>query len=167
MASCRTLPSTTFERFAKVVLGAQENIFITHFVHNSLIFSMDSIADTIIQIKNASTAGKETITIPHSKFRYSVAEALLKEGYIASVEQKTRKQKKILEIGIAYKNGKPRIENIKKISKFSRRIYSRAKNLWSVRRGYGDLFLSTPKGVFTAKEAKKKNVGGEVLFEVW
>ena len=128
---------------------------------------MDPIADTIIQIKNAGTAGKESVAIPYSKFRYAVAQALLSEGYIAAVDKKTRKQKKMIEIVIAYEEGKPRIEGVKRISKLSRRLYSASKNLWRVRQGYGDLFLSTPRGVLSAREAKKRRVGGEVLFEVW
>src|SRR3989338_5405864 len=128
---------------------------------------MDPIADTIIQIKNAGVAGKELIVVPYSKFRYAVAQALLSAGYIAAVDKKTRKQKKTIEIGIAYEEGKPRVLGVKRISKLSRRLYSASKNLWRVRQGYGDLFLSTPHGVLSAREAKKKRVGGEVLFEVW
>ncbi|MBI2048936.1 MAG: 30S ribosomal protein S8, partial [Parcubacteria group bacterium] len=89
------------------------------------------------------------------------------EGYVASLEKKTRKQKKTLEIGVSYKEGKPRVEGVKKISKPSRRLYAGMKKFWRIRQGYGDLFLSTPEGVLTAKEAKKKHVGGEALFEIW
>ncbi|MBI3020155.1 MAG: 30S ribosomal protein S8 [Parcubacteria group bacterium] len=128
---------------------------------------MDPIADTLIQIKNAGTASRETVSAPYSKFRHAVLEALLKAGYIASLEKKARKQKKILEIGVLYRNGHPRIEGVKKVSKSSRRIYTGVKKTWRVRQGFGDLFLSTPAGVLTAKEAKKKRVGGEVLFEIW
>ena len=128
---------------------------------------MDPIADTIIQIKNASTAGRESTTVPYSKFRYAVTQALLSAGYIASVDKKTKKQRKMIEIGIAYEEGKPRVLGVKRISKPSRRLYSGAKNAWRVRQGYGDLFLSTPKGILSAREARKKRVGGEVLFEIW
>lgn len=128
---------------------------------------MDPIADTIIQIKNAGSAGKETITVPYSKFRHAVVLALLKAGYVTFADKKIRKQKKVLEIEIAYKNGKPRIQDVKKISKLSRRLYVGSKKLWRVRQGYGDIFLSTPQGIFTAREAKAKNIGGEVLFEIW
>src|SRR3989344_7054891 len=124
---------------------------------------MEPIADTLIQIKNAGMNGKETVSAPYSKFRHAVLAALLKEGYVASLEKKTRKQKKILEVGVAYRDGKPRVEGVKKISKPSRRLYAGAKNVWRVRQGFGDLFLSTPEGVLTAKEAKRKHVGGEVL----
>src|SRR3989344_4966146 len=128
---------------------------------------MDVIADTLIQIKNAGATGKETVSAPYSKFRHAVLEALLKAGYIASLEKKARKQKKILEVGVLYKNGNPRIEGVKKVSKLSRRIYTGVKNTWHVRQGFGDLFLSTSEGVLTAKEARKKRVGGEALFEIW
>ncbi len=128
---------------------------------------MDAIGDLIIQIKNAGAAGKESVTIPYSKFRYAVAQALLSEGYIAAVDKKTRKQRKTIEIGVAYEEGEPRVEGVKRISKLSRRLYSAGKNLWRVRQGYGDLFLSTSQGVLSAREAKKKRIGGEVLFEIW
>src|SRR3989344_6690954 len=127
---------------------------------------MDPIADTIIQIKNASTARRESTAVPYSKFRYAVAQALLSAGYIASVDKKTKKQRKMIEIGIAYEEGKPRVLGVKRISKPSRRLYSGAKHAWRVRQGYGDLFLSTPKGILSAREARKKRVGGEVLFEI-
>lgn len=128
---------------------------------------MDPIADTLIQIKNAGMAGRETVFAPYSKFRHAVLSALLKEGYVASLEKKARKQKKVLEIGVAYKDGKPRVEGVKKVSKPSRRLYAGTKKTWRVRQGYGDLFLSTPEGILTAKEARKKRAGGEVLFEIW
>ena len=128
---------------------------------------MDPIADTLIQLKNAGVAGKETVFTPYSKFRYAVLSALLREGYVSSLEKKTRKQKKVLEVGILYRGGAPRIEEVKRISKPSRRSYAGAKKTWRVRQGYGDLFLSTPEGVLTAKEARKKRVGVEVLFEIW
>jgi|SRR3989344_2055173 len=128
---------------------------------------MDPLADTLIQIKNAGKIRKETVVLPYSRFKHAVLTALLKEGYIASLEKKSRKQKKELLIGLAYEQGKPRIEEVRRMSKPSRRQYAGAKNLWRVRQGYGDMFLSTPVGVLSAREAKKKKVGGEVLFEVW
>ena len=128
---------------------------------------MDPIADMLIQIKNAGAIGKEMIIAPYSKFRYAVAKALLKEGYVAALEKKARKQGKVLEVKIAYGKNGPRIEEVKKSSKPSRRLYTQAKNFWRVRQGHGDLFLSTPAGVLSAREAKKKKVGGEVLFEIW
>ncbi|OGZ10900.1 MAG: 30S ribosomal protein S8 [Candidatus Lloydbacteria bacterium RIFCSPHIGHO2_02_FULL_51_22] len=128
---------------------------------------MDPIADTLIQIKNAGAVGKETVMVPHSKFRYAVLQALLKEGYIGSLEKKTRKQRKIIEVGLLYEEGKPRIGSVKRISKPSRRLYTGARNVWRVRQGFGDLFLSTPGGILTQKEARKQRIGGEVLFEIW
>jgi len=127
----------------------------------------DKIADMLIRIKNAGDAGKESTIIPHSNLRLSVAEALLKHGYIVSVAKKGKKTKKALEIGIAYKEGKPKVGDVKRISKLSRRVYYGFRDIKPVKNGYGILMLSTPKGILSGDEARKENVGGEALFKIW
>jgi small subunit ribosomal protein S8 len=126
----------------------------------------DKIADMLIQIKNAGKAGKKFVSVPHSIFLFSVAEALLRGGYIASVSQKGKKTKKIIEIEVAYKEGNPKIKDVKRISKLSRRVYYGFREIKPVKAGYGVLMLSTPKGILTGEEAKKENVGGEALFKI-
>ncbi len=128
----------------------------------------DKIADMLIRIKNAGTADKESTLIPHSKLKASIAEALLKNGYVKSVSNKGKKTKKVIEIGIAYdKEGTPKVKEVKRISKLSCRVYYGYRDIRSIRNGYGVLMLSTPKGILTGDEARKENVGGEALFKIW
>lgn len=127
----------------------------------------DYISEIITKLRNAGAAGKATILVPFSNFRLAVAELLQREGYAASVEKKGKKTAKQIEIGVMYREGSPRINGAKRVSKLSRRVYVRSKDIKPVKRGYGILVISTPKGVITDKEAKAANVGGEALFEIW
>lgn len=127
----------------------------------------DKIADMLIRIKNAGNAGKEFTVVPHSKLRFAVAEALQKKGYVASVNNKGKKTKKVIEIGIAYEGGTPKLQGAERISKLSRRVYYGFRDIRPVKNGYGLLMLSTPKGIISGEEARKENVGGEALFKIW
>lgn len=128
---------------------------------------MDSISNMIIMLKNASTAGKESVSFPYSKVKNAIAECLKKEGYVRQVSKKTKKDFPVLEIELVYINKKPKITEVERISKQSRRVYFKMKDIHSVRNGSGLLVLSTPKGILSGKEAKKEQVGGEALFRVW
>ena len=128
---------------------------------------MDPIADMLTQIKNASAVKKEAVAVPYSKLKFAIATALLKEGYIASVNKKGKKDTKLIEVGIAYTDGKPKIHKISRLSRFSRRLYAGFRDIKLVRQGYGDVILSTPKGILTGKEARKQKIGGEMLFKIW
>ncbi len=127
----------------------------------------DKIADMLIRIKNAGAVGKESTTIPHSNLRLSVAQALLKRGYITSISKKGKKTKKVIEIGIAYKEGEPKVKGAERVSKLSRRVYYGFRDIRPVKNGFGLLMLSTPKGILSGEEARKENVGGEALFKIW
>ena len=128
---------------------------------------MDPLADMLIKIKNAGNAGQESITVLHSKLKLAVLEALLRKGYLASVTKRGRKEKKSIDVGILYESEIPKIKGLERVSKVSRRVYLGAKKIRPVRQKYGDLFLTTPEGILTGQEAKKKNVGGEALFKIW
>ncbi|MEX0673041.1 MAG: 30S ribosomal protein S8 [Candidatus Paceibacterota bacterium] len=129
---------------------------------------MDPIADMLIQIKNANTAGKPSVTIPYSKLKMAIAETLAKHGYISGADHKGSQPTKVIEIHMSQdEQGKSAIEGTNRISKVSRRVYEKSKNLRPVRHGYGHAVLSTPRGVMTAEEARKENVGGEILFTIW
>ncbi len=129
---------------------------------------MDPISDMIIMIKNAGNAGRESVVVSYSKIKHAIANCLLKEGYISSVSKKTKKGFPGLELGIAYKADKePRITDVKRISKPSRRMYVGVKEIKLVKNGHGALILSTPKGILTGREARKEMVGGETLFNIW
>ncbi|MBI4118110.1 MAG: 30S ribosomal protein S8 [Parcubacteria group bacterium] len=128
---------------------------------------MDPIADMLIQIKNGSLVRKESVLVPYAKFSQAVADVLVREGYLTAANKKGRKEKKILELEIAYENGKPKVEDVQRLSKLSRRKYIGVHEIRPVRQGYGTLVLSTPKGVLTGEEARRQKVGGEALFKIW
>lgn len=129
---------------------------------------MDPISDMIIQIKNASLAGKGTVLIPHSKVKFAVATALMKTGFVGPVAKRSKKAKRLIEIAMIYSaDGKPKVQDVKRVSKPSRRIYKSVKELRPIRQGYGTTLLSTPKGILSDREARKEHVGGEVLLTIW
>lgn len=107
--------------------------------------------------------------MPYSAMKLALAELLLREGYVGSVDARAKDGKKnhSLSISLAYKNGRPAISGSKRISKPSRRMYLGVREIHPVKRGHGLLVLSTPGGVMSGKEARVKRLGGEVLFEIW
>ena len=127
----------------------------------------DHIADMMIQIKNAGDAKKESLEIPYSEMKASILEVLQKKGFIASFAKKGKKVTKSLDITLAMADGAPRIHGVKRISRVSGRVYKGAGDLKAVQHGHGMLIRSTPKGILTNSDAKKENVGGEALFEIW
>ncbi len=118
-------------------------------------------------LKNAGFAGKESVSFPASKMKNAIAECLKKEGYVSQVSKKIRKGFPVLEIELVYVNKIPKIMEVERISKQSRRIYFKMKDINSIRNGSGLLVLSTPKGILSGKEARKEQVGGEALFKLW
>jgi small subunit ribosomal protein S8 len=130
---------------------------------------MDILQYMLISLKNAGNAGKPSIIVPHSAFKAAVAKALFENGYIASYEKRPRqKGGDVLLLGVKYKeSGSPKISNVQRISKLSRRVYAGVKELRPVRQGHGHVFLSTPKGILSNVEAARQHVGGEMLFEIW
>jgi small subunit ribosomal protein S8 len=128
----------------------------------------DPISDLIIRIKNGSDANMPSVEVVYSKFAENVAHALKKAGYISSVEKKGNKVfNTALHLQLVYLSGMPRIHGVERVSKPSRRIYQKASDIRMYRSGFGNTFLSTPKGVLADVEAKKNKVGGEVLFKIW
>lgn len=129
---------------------------------------MDQIANMINMIKNASVVGHESITVPHSKIKFAIAECLMNEGFIKSVTKKTKKGFPTIEIGLAYNDdGEAKLTGVDRISKSSCRVYKGVKDIRTGRNNYGLTILSTPKGILTDRQARKEMVGGEVLFKVW
>ena len=128
---------------------------------------MDSISNMIIMLKNASLARKETVVFPYSKFKNAVAECLKKEGYINGISKKMKKGHPVLEIELTYINKNPKISEVKRVSKQSKRVYFGMKDIHTIKNGTGLLILSTPKGILSGKEARHEQVGGEALFKIW
>lgn len=127
---------------------------------------MDPISDFIIRIQNASRAKLSVVSLPYSNMKEAIAEVLEQEGYITGIDKKAKKDG-VLSVTLAYKDGMPVVQGVKRISKPSRRLYVGVRDIKAVKRGYGAVVLSTPSGVMSGKQAKIKNVGGEVLFEIW
>jgi small subunit ribosomal protein S8 len=118
-------------------------------------------------LKNASEARKTTITVPYSALKESIAHVLMKAGYVSNIEKKGKKAIKTLEVGLTYIGSEPRVHGVDRISKPSRRIYQKAKDIRMFKSGFGNTVFSTPKGVLLDVDAKKHKVGGEVLFKIW
>jgi small subunit ribosomal protein S8 len=127
----------------------------------------DSISDFLIQLKNGNRAKRESVTLPASNLKLATALALVKAGYLKSVVRRGKKVKKFLTCELVYVDGAPKITQVKRLSRPSCRVYYGVGDIKSVRQGFGTLFLSTPKGVITGKEAKVAKVGGEALFEIF
>ena len=120
--------------------------------------------DLVNKIKNAEAARKKSLKVRFTKMDASVAKLLEEKGFLKKVEVKGRNPKRILEIEPS--TDRP-IQGVKVLSKPSRRLYAGYKELKSVKGGFGFLFISTPKGVLTDREARKEKVGGQLLFEIW
>ena len=124
--------------------------------------------DTLIRIKNSLARGKERVKIPYSRFDLEILDALSKAGYLESATRKGRGVRRIIEVKLKYDDGgAPSIAGIKFVSRPSRRLFSGYREIKRSHQGYGNFFISTPGGVVTDVEAKKKKVGGQVLFEIW
>lgn len=119
-------------------------------------------------MKNAAMVSKTTVTVPFSKLKQAIAVCLKEHGYITEVSKKTEKNNvPVLEISLAYVHGAPRINDVKRMSKPSRRTYLGVHDIRGVKNGHGMVVLSTPKGIMGDKQARKEMVGGEALFMIW
>jgi len=128
----------------------------------------DPLGDMLTRIRNAQMRGKSKISTPASKLRAHVLDVLKDEGFIrgyATIEKGGALPE--IEIELKYYEGKPVIQQIKRISKPGRRVYSPVRDLPRVRNGLGIAILSTPKGVMSDAAARTENVGGEVLCHVF
>ena len=122
----------------------------------------DPIADLLTRIRNGQASGKVMVSMPSSKQKLAIANLLLKEGYIASVNV-TGDTKKVLEIGLKYYEGKPVVEMIQRVSRPGLRIYKKCRDLPRIMNGLGIAVISTSKGLMTDRAARKDGLGGEVI----
>ena len=129
----------------------------------------DPIADMLTRIRNANMAKHDSVEIPASKMKLSIAEILLNEGYIKSYEVVGEGVHKNIVVNLKYGADKNErvIAGLKRSSKPGLRVYASAENMPKVLGGLGIAIVSTNKGVITDKEARKLNVGGEVLAFIW
>ena len=128
----------------------------------------DPIADMLTRIRNALTIKRTEVSIPASKTKNAIAEILFNEGFIESYELVDENNYKSIKIVLKYgPNGEKVIQGLKRISKPGLRVYAESQDIPKVLNGLGIAIVSTNKGIMTDKEARKQNVGGEVLAFVW
>ena len=128
----------------------------------------DVIADMLTRIRNANDAQHETVDVPASNLKKSIAQILLDEGYIKSFQVVEDGKQGIIRITLKYAQGKQKvIHGLKRVSKPGLRIYSNCEDMPRVMNGLGIAIVSTSKGVMTDKKARLANVGGEVLAFIW
>ena len=128
----------------------------------------DVIADMLTRIRNANDAKHESVDIPASNLKKSIAEILLEEGYIKNFQIVEDGKQGIIRVTLKYTAGKQKvIRGLKRVSKPGLRIYSNCEDMPKVMNGLGIAIVSTSKGVMTDKKARALNVGGEVLAFVW
>jgi small subunit ribosomal protein S8 len=127
----------------------------------------DPIADLLIRIKNAYLAGHRNISVPYSKIKEQIVRVMEKEGYLESVKTKKIDGWKSLVIKLLYKDGKPIFTDVKRESKPGLRKYVSKDKISNETSGLGIAIVTTSKGIMTAKEARKKGIGGEVICRVW
>ena len=126
----------------------------------------DPIGDMLARIKNAQVRNHSKVSLPSSKFKAKIADVLKSEGYI--IDYKINDDKKpSIQINLKYNSGNPVINTIERISKPGRRIFSSASSLPKLNNGLGIAIVSTPQGVMTDVDARKKKLGGEIICKVF
>ena len=128
----------------------------------------DPIADMLTRIRNANDAKHETVDVPNSNMKKAIAEILLEEGYIKNYQIIDDNKQGVIRITLKYTENKSQvITGIRRVSKPGLRIYTNVEDMPKVMKGLGIAILSTSKGIMTDKQARKANVGGEVLAYIW
>jgi small subunit ribosomal protein S8 len=127
----------------------------------------DPVGDLLTRIRNGQLRGTATVKSPNSKLRVRVLDVLQAEGFIRGYAEVEAKGRKELEIELKYHEGKPVIRELKRVSTPGRRVYAGVSELKPHRQGLGVSIISTPQGVMTDSTAREKNVGGEVLCQVF
>lgn len=126
---------------------------------------MDPISNMVTIIKNGYMARNQFVTVPYSKVKEKIGKKLLELGYIKKVERD--KNSLNLKIELSYTNNKPTLNEVKRISKPSLRVYKSSRGIPRILSGRGEVLISTPKGILTGAEAKKQKLGGELLLKIW
>ena len=128
----------------------------------------DVIADMLTRIRNANDAKHESVDVPASNMKKAIAKILLEEGYIKAYDVIEDGKQGVIRITLKYNQGKQKvIKGLRRVSKPGLRIYSNCEDMPRVMNGLGIAIVSTSKGIMTDRDARKANVGGEVLAFVW
>ncbi|ADE19722.1 30S ribosomal protein S8 [Mycoplasma crocodyli] len=131
------------------------------------MFITDPISDMIVRIKNANQRKHKTVSIPYSNKKAKILDIIKQEGYITSYQVEGELATKNIVVTLKYKGAQAAIIGIKRVSKPGLKVYVKAEELPKVLSGYGTVIISTSKGVMTEKQARKENVGGEVIAYIW
>ena len=127
----------------------------------------DPISDMLTRIRNAALVKKAEVVLPSSKIKFSIAKILEKEGYLHGVRETDQGPQRTLILKLKYENGQSVVHKIRRVSTPGRRVYSVAAELPRVLSGIGIAVISTPNGLMTNREARKRRLGGEVICEVY
>jgi small subunit ribosomal protein S8 len=127
----------------------------------------DPISDMLTRLRNAATVRATSVSMPMSKMKFAIAKLLQSEGYLSRVETVTEGSRPVLRVELAYDEQGPKISAVKRVSKPGLRVYVKAEELKPVRSGFGLAILSTPNGLMTSSEARKRRLGGELICEVY
>ena len=127
---------------------------------------MDIIGNLLTTLRNAGVVRKEKVVVPYSKYILSILETLKNEEYVKAVHADAENY--AIEVVLNYDNEKNhKIQDVKRISKPGRRVYYKITDINRIRNGFGNVILSTPKGIMTGRAARATNTGGEALFEIF
>ena len=127
----------------------------------------DPIADMLTRIRNAQAVRKSSVLVPYAKLKMNLANILVKEGYVSAVEKIGSDAKPQIKIALKYINKESVLKNLKRVSKPGRRIYMKKKSLPYVLNNLGIAVISTSQGLMTNKDARQKNLGGEIICEIY
>lgn len=127
----------------------------------------DPISDMLTRIRNASLVKKNEVDLPSSNMKFAIAKILEKEGYLAHAEERKDGVRRTLRLRLKYENGQAVVHQIRRVSTPGRRVYSAAADLPRVLSGIGIAVISTPNGLMTNREARKRKLGGEVICEIY
>ena len=128
---------------------------------------VDPIADMLNRVVTAQAVQKETVVLPFSQIKYAIAKILEQRRFVKHVDFRGKRTRKVIEINLRYQEGEPRITGVKRISKPGQRYYASSQKINRVRNGQGMAIISTSKGLMTDQDARRENIGGEVLCEIW
>ncbi len=127
----------------------------------------DPVSDMLTRIKNAYMARKTSVSMPTSKVKEAIAQVLVANNYVAEIKKEDHPVQPVLVLTLSYNGKSPALTDLKRISKPGRRLYTNVDNIPRTLGGYGVTIISTSQGVMSDKDAKKKNIGGEILCQIW
>jgi len=136
-------------------------------MNKSNLVSTDPIADMLTRVRNAISAGKTEVSMPHSKVKETVARIMAENGFLSAVKVHEQENRKNLVITIGAEDEPAKITQISRLSRPGRRLYVKAPAIPTIKRGRGMVVISTSRGIMTGKDAASQKLGGELICEVY